>query len=128
MIRAAIIGLAIVAMLSAFGITYRAGYRSATEKCNAAALQAQLDAAKDDLAKANERLAQEAQQTQQLRKGAQDAEGRLNDLEAELLSAREREESQPAPAPVDGRCPAPPRARDGASDRDLRELRTYGPD
>jgi hypothetical protein len=143
MIRIAIIVAAVFAVLASYGVTYRAGVNSARGECNAAAIQAQLDAARIDLEGARRAAAEEAKQSNELRASAEQTEGKLNELETDLRNEKAKADAalagpasdQPSsePAPSGARCPPQPRGRapvdrGGASSDDLRRLRTFGPD
>ena len=117
MIRLAIFGAIVVALLGAFGVTYRIGQTGARAECNAAAIQAELDVAHADLREAR-RSAADAEK----RAAALDAQSRqntekLDELERELIARDAANDAAPepepvaAPLPVDGKCPAPPRVR-----------------
>lgn len=139
MIRIAIIVAAVFAVIASYGVTYRAGVNSARGECNAAALQAQLDAARIDLEASRRAAAEEAKQSRALRENAEQTEGKLNELENDLRKAKDEADSaaavsdQPASQPAQPGAQCPPAARGpvdrgGATADDLRRLRTFGPD
>lgn len=108
--------LGVVAILAAFGMTYRAGYNSAAAQCDTRALQAQLDAANRDLTAARNAARDAETKAAELDAKALESDEKVSDLEKELngLAAAPTLPPNAAAEPrvivrtVPGECPAPP--------------------
>lgn len=109
-------GLAVMAILAAFGVTYQTGYNNAAAQCDARALQAQLDAANRDLTAARNAARDAETKAAELDAKASESDEKVSDLEKELNSLAASASLPPA-SPVEpsvnvpAGCPVAPMQR-----------------